>query len=211
MPSRTRTPKSRGRHGSCARLLPRAPKPSAGRSAAQSRARCATATQLIGWGVAAGTYPVRRAPMAKRSCAFLPTARSRSKAARSTWARAPIRSWRRPPPKRSACRSDKVVVKLGDSRLPAPASPADRGWPGCMTGAVHKAATRALDELIGLAISDPRSPFHALQANTLVVADGRISSPRGDGPDVSDRRTAAQRRPRPDRGNARHHAGQFDG
>ncbi|WP_192361044.1 xanthine dehydrogenase family protein molybdopterin-binding subunit, partial [Mesorhizobium mediterraneum] len=56
---------------------------------------------------------------------------------------------------------------------------------GVMTGAVHKAATAALDELVGLAISDPNSPFHALQANTLVVANGRIASPRGDGPEVS--------------------------
>ncbi|TIU02965.1 MAG: xanthine dehydrogenase family protein molybdopterin-binding subunit, partial [Mesorhizobium sp.] len=54
-----------------------------------------------------------------------------------------------------------------------------------MTGAVYKAAGQALDELIGLALSDPRSPFHGLQANTLQVKGGRIASPRGDGPEFS--------------------------
>ena len=47
-----------------------------------------------------------------------------------------------------------------------------------MTGAVHKAALAAREELIGLAINDPRSPFREMQANTLVIANGRIASPR---------------------------------
>ncbi len=54
-----------------------------------------------------------------------------------------------------------------------------------LTGAVHKAALAARDELIGLAINDPNSPFRDLQANTLVIANGEISSPRGDGPAIS--------------------------
>ncbi|TIX34763.1 MAG: xanthine dehydrogenase family protein molybdopterin-binding subunit, partial [Mesorhizobium sp.] len=41
------------------------------------------------------------------------------------------------------------------------------------------------DQLVELAISDPASPFHEVQANTLVVANGRIASPRGNGPEVS--------------------------
>jgi len=53
-----------------------------------------------------------------------------------------------------------------------------------MTGAVHKAALAARDELIGLAISDPDSPFRELKANTLLIADGVISSPRHAGPGI---------------------------
>lgn len=54
-----------------------------------------------------------------------------------------------------------------------------------MTAAVHKSAIAVRDELIGLAITHEGSPFRSLQANTLAVADGRIASPRGDGPDLS--------------------------
>ncbi|TGV76906.1 xanthine dehydrogenase family protein molybdopterin-binding subunit, partial [Mesorhizobium sp. M00.F.Ca.ET.158.01.1.1] len=81
--------------------------------------------------------------------------------------------------------ADDVVVKLGDSRFARAGVSGGSRLAGVMTGAVYKAATSALDQLIGLAISDPRSPFNALQANTLVVANGRITAPRGDGPDVS--------------------------
>ena len=61
-----------------------------------------------------------------------------------------------------------------------------------MTGRRAQGARAARDELIGLALNDPNSPFHALQAEHLVVANGRIASPRGDGPDF-DRRPARQR------------------
>ncbi len=61
MPNRTRRRKSRGRHGSCARPTRPAPRPSAGRSAAAEPRSMRDGNQLIGWGVAAGTYPVRRA------------------------------------------------------------------------------------------------------------------------------------------------------
>jgi xanthine dehydrogenase YagR molybdenum-binding subunit len=43
-----------------------------------------------------------------------------------------------------------------------------------MVGAVHKAALAARDELIGLALNDPKSPLRAGQANTLPVGDGRV-------------------------------------
>jgi xanthine dehydrogenase YagR molybdenum-binding subunit len=49
---------------------------------------------------------------------------------------------------------------------------------------VHKAALAARDELIGLAINDPGSPFRDMQVNTLVIAQGRIAAPRGGGPAV---------------------------
>ncbi|RVC39617.1 xanthine dehydrogenase family protein molybdopterin-binding subunit, partial [Mesorhizobium sp. M4A.F.Ca.ET.090.04.2.1] len=77
-----------------------------------------------------------------------------------------------------------VSVKLGDSHFARAGVAGGSRLAGVMTGAVYKAASQALDELIGLAIADPGSPFHALQANTLVVKDGRIASPRGDGPEI---------------------------
>ncbi|ESX11570.1 xanthine dehydrogenase family protein molybdopterin-binding subunit [Mesorhizobium sp. LSJC264A00] len=125
--------------------------------------------QLIGWGVAAGTYPVRRAYgeaivriLANGSVEVESSSIDMGQGTYTILAQT------------AAERSEEHTSVAGGSRLA-----------GVMTGAVYKAATSALDQLVGLAISDPRSPFHALQANTLVVANGRIRSPRGDGPDVS--------------------------
>jgi xanthine dehydrogenase YagR molybdenum-binding subunit len=78
-----------------------------------------------------------------------------------------------------------VSVKLGDSHFARAGVTGGSRLAGVMTGAVHRAAGQALDELIGLALSDPRSPFQTLQANTLQVRDGRIASPRGEGPELS--------------------------
>ncbi|TGT53280.1 molybdopterin cofactor-binding domain-containing protein, partial [Mesorhizobium sp. M2E.F.Ca.ET.166.01.1.1] len=80
---------------------------------------------------------------------------------------------------------EQVTVKLGDSLLARAGVTGGSRLAGVMTGAVYKAASQALDELVGLALSDPRSPFHGLQANTLAVKDGRIASPRGEGPELS--------------------------
>jgi xanthine dehydrogenase YagR molybdenum-binding subunit len=80
---------------------------------------------------------------------------------------------------------DHVSVRLGDSHLARAGVTGGSRLAGVMTGAVHKAAGQALDELVGLALSDPRSPFQKLQANTLQVKDGRIASPRGEGPELS--------------------------
>jgi xanthine dehydrogenase YagR molybdenum-binding subunit len=72
-------------------------------------------------------------------------------------------------------------VKLGDSTLPGAPVSGGSQFANLMTGAVHKAALAARDELIGLAINEPNSPFRELKANTLLLADGFISSPRDPG------------------------------
>lgn len=56
---------------------------------------------------------------------------------------------------------------------------------GSITGAVHKAALAARDELVGLALNAPNSPFAGSGANTLSVSDGEISTGSGDGPKVT--------------------------
>ena len=54
---------------------------------------------------------------------------------------------------------ENVAVKLGDSALPRAPVAGGSQLANLMTGAVHKAALAARDELIGLAINDPNSPF----------------------------------------------------
>lgn len=140
--------------------------------------------QLIGWGVAAGTYPVRRA-YGEAKVRILADGSVEVESSSIDMGQGTYTILAQTAAETVGVPADDVVVKLGDSRFPRAGVAGGSRLAGVMTGAVYKAATSALDQLIGLAISDPRSPFHALQANTLVVANGRIASPRGDGPDVS--------------------------
>src|SRR6516162_649894 len=76
---------------------------------------------------------------------------------------------------------ERVEVMLGDSLLPPALVGGGSQLANVMAGVVHKAALAAREELIGLAINDPASPFRAAQANTLALAEGRISLPRDEG------------------------------
>ncbi|MEI9406641.1 xanthine dehydrogenase family protein molybdopterin-binding subunit [Mesorhizobium argentiipisi] len=140
--------------------------------------------QLIGWGVAAGTYPVRRAHgeavvklLSDGSVVVESSSIDMGQGTYTILAQTAAETLGVP--------VENVTVKLGDSHFARAGVTGGSRLAGVMTDAVHKAAGQALDELIGLALSDPRSPFQKLQSNTLVVRDGRIASPRGEGPDLS--------------------------
>ncbi|TIP02248.1 MAG: xanthine dehydrogenase family protein molybdopterin-binding subunit [Mesorhizobium sp.] len=140
--------------------------------------------QLIGWGMAAGTYPVRRAHgeavvklLADGSVVVESSSIDMGQGTYTILAQTAAETLGVP--------VENVSVKLGDSHFARAGVTGGSRLAGVMTGAVYKAAGQALDELIGLALSDPRSPFQNLQANTLQVRDGRIASPRGEGPELS--------------------------
>ncbi|TPJ32684.1 xanthine dehydrogenase family protein molybdopterin-binding subunit [Mesorhizobium sp. B2-8-3] len=140
--------------------------------------------QFIGWGMAAGTYPVRRAHgeavvklMADGSVEVESSSIDMGQGTYTILAQTAAETLGVP--------VEHVSVKLGDSHFARAGVTGGSRLAGVMTGAVYKAAGQALDELIGLALSDPRSPFQKLQANTLLVKDGRIASPRGEGPELS--------------------------
>ncbi|TIR15184.1 MAG: xanthine dehydrogenase family protein molybdopterin-binding subunit [Mesorhizobium sp.] len=140
--------------------------------------------QLIGWGMAAGTYPVRRAHgeavvkiLADGSVVVESSSIDMGQGTYTILAQTAAETL--------GVAVERVSVKLGDSHFARAGVTGGSRLAGVMTGAVYKAAGQALDELIGLALSDPRSPFQKLQANTLQVRDGRIASPRGEGPELS--------------------------
>ncbi|QIG50534.1 xanthine dehydrogenase family protein molybdopterin-binding subunit [Nordella sp. HKS 07] len=135
-------------------------------------------SHLIGWGVAAGTYPVRRTAGEAMVRLF---ADGRAEVASSgiDMGQGTYTILAQTAAEALGLPVDQVEVKLGDSTLPGAPVAGGSQLANLMTGAVHKAAMTARDELVGLAISDPNSPFRALQANTLSVADGIISSPLG--------------------------------
>ncbi|MBZ9816430.1 xanthine dehydrogenase family protein molybdopterin-binding subunit [Mesorhizobium sp. CA7] len=140
--------------------------------------------QLIGWGVAAGTYPVRRAH-GEAVVKLLSDGSVEVESSSIDMGQGTYTILAQTAAETLGVPVERVSVKLGDSHFARAGVTGGSRLAGVMTGAVHKAAGQALDELIGLALSDPRSPFQKLQANTLQVRDGRIASPRGEGPDLS--------------------------
>ncbi|MRG56381.1 molybdopterin-dependent oxidoreductase [Phyllobacterium sp. SYP-B3895] len=139
--------------------------------------------QLIGYGVAAGTYPVRRTPgealvriLGDGSVEVASSGIDMGQGTYTILAQTAAEAIGVP--------LETVRVKLGDSSLPRAPVAGGSQFANLITGAVHKAALAARDELIGLAINDPNSPFRDLQANTLIVENGVISSPRDTGAGV---------------------------
>lgn len=139
--------------------------------------------ELIGWGVAIGTFPVIRAYgealVHIRNDGTVEVVSGAIDMGQGTYtvlAQTAAEALGVP--------VEQVEVRLGDSSLPGSAVAGGSMLAGVMTGAVHKAATAAREELIGLALNDPNSPFRDSGANTLSVANGLIAATRGDGPTV---------------------------
>jgi len=129
---------------------------------------------LIGWGVAAGMYPMRRTAgqamvriLGDGGVEVVSAAIDMGQGTYTILAQTAAEALGVP--------VERVTVRLGDSTLPLAPVAGGSQLAGLMTGAVHKAALAARDELIGLGLNDPKSPFRDRQANTLPVADGRIN------------------------------------
>jgi len=140
--------------------------------------------ELVGWGMAAGTYPVRRA-VGEARVRLLADGTAEVASSTIDMGQGAYTIIAQTVAEVFGLSVDDVAVHLGDSTLPRAGVTGGSRMAGVMTAAVHKAALAARDELIGLGINHPQSPFRSLQANTLAVTGGRIASPRGDGPDIS--------------------------
>jgi xanthine dehydrogenase YagR molybdenum-binding subunit len=140
--------------------------------------------QLIGWGVGLGTFPVIRnygeAQINVTADGRIEVVSGATDIGQGTYtilAQTAADAF--------GVAVEDVSVRLGDSSLPGSPVAGGSKLAGVMTGAVHKAATAARDELIGLALTHPDSPFHGVAANTLTVSQGRVSPPRTESPSVS--------------------------
>jgi xanthine dehydrogenase YagR molybdenum-binding subunit len=129
---------------------------------------------LIGWGVAAGMYPMRRTAgeamvrvLANGTVEVISAAIDMGQGTYTVLAQTAAEALGVP--------IERVVVRLGDSGSPLAPVGGGSQLANVMVGAVHKAALGAREELIGLGLSDPKSPFRDLQANTLPIAAGRIN------------------------------------
>ena len=141
-------------------------------------------SQLIGYGVAAGTYPVRRTPgealvhiLSDGTVEVISSGIDMGQGTYTILAQTAAETIGVP--------VEAVKVKLGDSAHPRAPVAGGSQLANLMTGAVYVAALAARDELIGLAMNDPNSPFRDVQANTMVIENGHISSPRDAGSGIA--------------------------
>jgi xanthine dehydrogenase YagR molybdenum-binding subunit len=145
----------------------------------QPRSMC-EGSQLIGYGMAAGTYPVRRTP-GEALVRILADGTVEVASSGIDMGQGTYTILAQTAAEVVGVSVDRVRVKLGDSSLPRAPVAGGSQLANLLTGAVHKAATAAREELIGYAINDPNSPFREMQANTLQIVNGRIASPRREG------------------------------
>ncbi len=140
--------------------------------------------QLIGWGIGCGTFPVIQAPSAAM-IRILANGRVEVVSGAIDMGQGTYTILAQTASEALGVPVDQIDVLLGDSRMPGSAIAGGSMLAGSITGAVHKTAAAARDELIGLALNAPNSPFRDTGANTLSVAGGRISVSSGNGPSMS--------------------------
>ncbi|MCK8778836.1 xanthine dehydrogenase family protein molybdopterin-binding subunit [Rhizobium sp. NTR19] len=138
---------------------------------------------LIGWGMACGTFPVIQAP-SEAMIRILGNGRVEVVSGAIDMGQGTYTILAQTAAEIFGVPVDQVEVHLGDSRMPGSAIAGGSMLAGSILGAVHKAASAARDELIGLALSEPNSPLRDTGANTLTFSGGRVSV-GGEGPSLT--------------------------
>ncbi len=133
--------------------------------------------ELIGWGMASGTYPVRRTPgdaeVAIGSDGTVEVRSAGIDMGTGTYtilAQAAADVFGVP--------AAIIKVVLGDTRLPLAPLAGGSQLANLLVGAVNKAALATREQLLNLAADHPQSPLSGLSANDLVLADGRVRPAR---------------------------------
>ncbi|NSY18696.1 xanthine dehydrogenase family protein molybdopterin-binding subunit [Neorhizobium sp. AL 9.2.2] len=139
---------------------------------------------LIGWGIGCGTFPVIRAP-SEAMIRVLANGRVEVVSGSIDMGQGTYTILAQTAAEALGVPVSEVDVLLGDSRMPGSSIAGGSMLAGSITGAVHKAAIAARDELIGLALNETGSPFRDTGANTLSMVGGRIEASRGGGPSLS--------------------------
>ncbi|MVA26363.1 xanthine dehydrogenase family protein molybdopterin-binding subunit [Agrobacterium vitis] len=139
---------------------------------------------LIGWGIGCGTFPVIRAP-SEAMIRILANGRVEVVSGAIDMGQGTYTILAQTASEALGVPVEQIDVVLGDSRLPGSAIAGGSMLAGSITGAVHKAAMAARDEILALALNDANSPFRETGANILTLSDGRITMSRGEGPSIT--------------------------
>lgn len=143
--------------------------------------------ELIGWGMAAGTYPVRRTP-AEARIVLHADGRIEVLSSGTDIGTGTYTILAQTAADVFGVDASRVKVSLGDTRLPRAPLAGGSQLANLLTGAVHATAVGAREELLALAANDPKSPLRGAIASDLRLQDGRIQLPRrpGDGIALAD-------------------------
>lgn len=136
--------------------------------------------ELIGWGMACGSYPVHRTPgeakVILHASGQIEVHSSGADIGTGTYtilAQTAADVF--------AVDVTRVKVLLGDTQLPRAPFAGGSQLANLLTGAVHKTALAARSALLELAVRDPKSPFHGSKVEELAWADGEIRLVRRHG------------------------------
>jgi xanthine dehydrogenase YagR molybdenum-binding subunit len=129
--------------------------------------------ELIGWGMAAGTYPVNHQPaesrLTLRQDGTLIVQSAGADIGTGTYtilAQTAAEILRIP--------SETIKVQLGDTQLPRAGVAGGSQLAGNLTGALSKAASLMREQLISLAVEQPGSPLYQTARNRVTLADGQV-------------------------------------
>lgn len=139
--------------------------------------------ELIGWGMAAGTYPVWRTPGEARiiihkdgQIEVLSGGTDLGTGTYTILAQTAAQVLEVP--------TRSIKVSLGDTTLPRAPVAGGSQLANNLTGAVYKAAKIARKEVLRIATTDPKSPLHGMDVANLIFKNGRIKPSQRPGEGV---------------------------
>ncbi|MCV4271307.1 xanthine dehydrogenase family protein molybdopterin-binding subunit [Pseudomonas capsici] len=138
--------------------------------------------ELIGWGMAAGTYPVWRTP-GEAKIIIHRDGRIEVLSGGTDLGTGTYTILAQTAAEVLDVPTSAVKVSLGDTDLPRASVAGGSQLANNLTGAVYKAAKVARNEMLRVATTDPKSPLHGMDISNLVFKNGRIkpSQRPGDG------------------------------
>lgn len=129
--------------------------------------------ELVGWGMAGGTYPVRRTPgeakIVLHDSGLVEVHSSGVDIGTGTYT-----ILAQTVSEVLGVPLERILVSLGDTILPRAPVAGGSQLANLLTGAVHKTAVAARDELLAIAATDARSPFYQSKPADLAWKDGEV-------------------------------------
>ena len=133
--------------------------------------------ELIGWGMAAGTYPIWRTP-SEAKVIIHANGKVEVHSAGVDIGTGTYTILAQVASDVLGVPVEDVTVSLGDTTLPRASVAGGSQLANNLTGVVYKTAKAARDELLALAANDPKSPLQKAGANQLTLDDGLIRPSR---------------------------------
>jgi xanthine dehydrogenase YagR molybdenum-binding subunit len=133
--------------------------------------------ELIGWGMAAGTYPMLRTASEAKIVVHA-NGKVEVLSAGTDIGTGTYTILAQTAADVLGVSIENVTVRLGDTILPRSAVAGGSQQANNLTGAVDKAAKNTRNALLSLAANDPKSPLHRARANDLTLENGMIRPSR---------------------------------